>query len=105
METYSFSAEKLCAEFDEFFNQKNHLKKTKSALSEKAKLSKLVYYYGFPKNPNCNEYFISKEQISKWIRKKLYITYNLDEVVNSQLVLVPLTINWQWTFQDRKSVV
>lgn len=98
MYTYSFSALNLCNEFDEFFNQKKHLKKTKSALAEKQKLSKLVYYYGIPKNLNCTEYFTDKSQIKSWIKKKLFVNFNLENLIYSQLVLVTFSLNWQWTF-------
>ncbi len=98
MQTYSPLAVKLCIEFDEYFHQKKHLKKTKAALKEKTKLTKKVYYYGPPANNDCTEYFTEKSQIQKWIRKGLYVNFDLSDLVHSQLVLFSITINWQWTF-------
>jgi hypothetical protein len=86
MYTFSPAAIKLCMDFDEYFLKDKHLKKTKSALAEKAKLTKKVYYYGLPANNKCDEYFTEKSQIQKWIRKNLYVTFDLEKLVYSQLL-------------------
>lgn len=98
IQTFSPVAIKYCEEFNDYFFQGKHLKKTKSSLQEKAKLIKKVYYYGIPPIKDCTEYFTEKSQVQRWVRKNLYINFDLQNLVHSQIVLFSLTLNWQWSF-------
>jgi hypothetical protein len=65
--SYSVLAIRRAVDFDNYFNLPQNERVLKKNINKKNTLSKHVYYYGLPKNENCDEYFSCEEKVLIWI--------------------------------------